>query len=187
MIALGPHVRDPIVEDGGSIDPATGRIEAPAAAGARYAVATSGLELAGNPLETKSLLTLYRVSPPLRIASAVEGVYGDGWMGASAAYNVYAGATRRVRVVLSRAAWGGKDIPGRVIVRIGPSTVVDGAAAIERTTATRGLTLHKLQTKTVTLPAPRAPFRVEVTVDPTFSPSQFGLPDARQLGAQVTF
>ena len=30
-------------------------------------------------------------------------------------------------------------------------------------------------------------FRVEVHVDPTFSPSQFGAPDTRQLGAQTAF
>ncbi|MGZ8693876.1 MAG: glycosyltransferase family 39 protein [Gaiellaceae bacterium] len=187
-IALGPPVRDPIAEESGSVDPATGRIEAPSAAGAKYAVASPGLTLAGEVLASRSLLTLYRVDPPLRVASAVEGVYGDGWMGEHAAFNAYAKRhAPRVKVSLSRAAWGGKDVPGRVTVRIGPAAVANGAASIGRVTAQQHLTLHRLQTKTVTLPAPRGPYRVEVDVAPTFSPSSFGLPDTRQLGAQVTF
>jgi hypothetical protein len=187
-IALGPPVRDPIAEESGSIDPATGRIRAPGAIGATYAVASSGLTLAGEALASKSLLTLYRVARPLRIASAVEGVYGDGWMSGHSAYARYAGGGgRRIKVVLSRTAWGGKDVPGRVTVRVGPAVAYGGSAVIGKVTATRGLTLHRLQTRTVTLPVPRAPFRVEVDVTPTFSPSQFGLPDTRQLGAQVSF
>ena len=31
------------------------------------------------------------------------------------------------------------------------------------------------------------PFRVEVTVDPTFSPTEFGGSDQRQLGVQVSY
>lgn len=188
VVALGPPVRDQLVEEPGSIDPATGRIVAPGAAGARYAVATSGLALAGTPLASKSLLTLYRVSRPLRIAQAVEGVYGDGWMGNHAVYSVYANGPKRVRVTLSRQAWGGTDIPGHVTVRVGPSVVSGSAAAIGRVTAQRRLTLHKLERRTVTLPVPRAPYRVEVDITPTFSPAELtSSPDTRQLGAVVTF
>jgi hypothetical protein len=34
---------------------------------------------------------------------------------------------------------------------------------------------------------PPSPVRVVVRIAPTFSPAQFGLPDERQLGAQVSF
>jgi hypothetical protein len=37
------------------------------------------------------------------------------------------------------------------------------------------------------LRTPPPPFRVEVTVSPTFSPSDFGFVDQRDLGAQVAF
>jgi hypothetical protein len=188
VVALGPVVRDPIAEEGGSVDPLTGEIHAAGTEGAKYAVATTGLALAGEPHASKSLLTLYKVDPPLRVASAVEGVYGDGWMGPSAAYNVYSRRHGpRVKVSLARTAWSGKDIPGRVTVRVGPTALVGGAPGIGRVTAQRALTLHRLQRRTLTLPAPRGPYRVEVNVDPTFSPSQFGFADTRQLGAQVTF
>ena len=187
-VALGPPVRDTLREESGSVDPVTGEIHADGVEGAKYAVASTGLALAGEALAQRSLLTLYRVDQPLRVASAVEGVYGDGWMGDRAAYNVYErrhGPT--VKVALSRAAWGGEDIPGRVTVKVGPAGLVGGSPGIRRVTAQQALTLHRLQTRTLTLPTPHGPYRVEVSVAPTFSPSQFGYADTRQLGAQVTF
>jgi hypothetical protein len=32
-----------------------------------------------------------------------------------------------------------------------------------------------------------APFEVEITVEPTFSPREFGQQEARRLGAELTF
>jgi hypothetical protein len=46
--------------------------------------------------------------------------------------------------------------------------------------------VHRLAERTFTFDAP-PPVRVEIHVRPTFSPSQFGQPDTRQLGAQVSF
>jgi hypothetical protein len=37
------------------------------------------------------------------------------------------------------------------------------------------------------IPTPRPPFRVEVSVAPTFSPHDYGESDRRQLGAQIGF
>ncbi len=188
VVRLGPQVRDPLVEQVGSVDPATGAITAPGIGSPRYAVTSSGLTLAGKPLASKSLLTLYRVQPPLRLASSVEGVYGDGWMGAQAAYSGYTGGPGRMSVTLSREAWGGKDVPGKVTVRVGPAASNGaGGAQIGKVTAQKTLTLHRLQRHVVTLPTPKAPYRVEVAVAPTFSPADYGLSDTRELGAQVVF
>jgi hypothetical protein len=52
---------------------------------------------------------------------------------------------------------------------------------------TRRWTLHSGGGHAFTLPAPDRPFVVTVHVSPTFSPSQFGQADTRQLGAQVRF
>jgi hypothetical protein len=186
-VRLGPQVRDPLAEQAGSIDPVTGRITAPGIGSPRYAVTTSGITLAGKPIATHGQLTLYRVAPPLRLASATDNVYGDGWMGAYSAYSDYTGGARKVAVTLSREAWGGKDVPGKVVVRAGPAVASGTGAAIGRETARATLTLHRLQRRVVVLPVPRAPWRVEVTVTPTFSPSTYGLSDTRQLGAVVTF
>jgi hypothetical protein len=47
--------------------------------------------------------------------------------------------------------------------------------------------LHRLEQRSFTFETPRPPIRAIVHVDPTFSPSQFGQVDTRQLGAQVSF
>jgi hypothetical protein len=36
------------------------------------------------------------------------------------------------------------------------------------------------------VPVPTRPFRLRVTVEPTFSPAQFGYPDTRHLGAVLS-
>jgi hypothetical protein len=119
-VQLGPHIRDGLVEDVGSIDPVTGRITAPSIGTPKFAVTTAGLGIAGKPLASKSVMTLYRVAPPLRLANAVEGVTPDGWMGSSASYTEYASkGEKSVDVTLSREAWGGEDVPGRVTIRVG--------------------------------------------------------------------
>ncbi|MFN2470675.1 MAG: hypothetical protein ABR583_06745 [Gaiellaceae bacterium] len=185
VIRLGPATRDPLPEQAASADPATGRISGVEAT--RWAVAARGLELAGTPVERRPLMTLYRVRGPLRLAGAVEGVYADGWMGTHAAWTRYAGRAERVRVVLSREAWGGPDVPGRATVRVGTLGLVAGVPQIVRQTASRTVVLHTRRRQVLTLSAPRPPFRVDVDIEPTFSPSEFGAEDTRQLGAQVTF
>ena len=49
--------------------------------------------------------------------------------------------------------------------------------------------IHSCQTRTFVLPTPPLPWRVEVAVDPTFSPGKLdpNLSDFRELGAQVGF
>jgi hypothetical protein len=54
-------------------------------------------------------------------------------------------------------------------------------------TADRRWVVHSGKYRVFTLPTPRPPFRVEVQVNPPFSPSDYGQNDSRQLGAQVLF
>jgi hypothetical protein len=84
-------------------------------------------------------------------------------------------------VTLSREDWTGPDVPSTVTVGV-RSLVGDGTGGVSRS-----LVLHRLQRKTLVLPAPARPFRVEVHVQPTYSPAQFGFGDTRQLGAQISF
>jgi hypothetical protein len=130
------------------------------------------------------------VNRPLRVGSAVNGMYPDGWSGPAAGLTQYtplAGGTRKMRVRVSRAGWGGPDTPSRVTVSAGPLKTTDGSPSLARTTATREWVVHSGLTKTFVLPVPPAPFRLEVKVSPTFSPAQFGQADARQLGVQLSF
>jgi hypothetical protein len=149
-------------------------------------VAAPGYELAGTVVGQSSRLSLYRTPGTVGLASTVAGVYGDGWSGGSASYARFTtpgDRAGRVRVVISREGWSGTDVPGRVHIRVGPAR----AGAIKRVTAERRWVVHSSAKRTFTLRTPKAPFRVELSVSPTFSPSSFGVPDTRQLGAQVSF
>jgi hypothetical protein len=120
---------------------------------------------------------------PLRLESALQGAAQDGWMGSAAVYTAY-GPQRRppraVEIVLSRHNWGGPDVPGHVRVAVRPI----GAA---RPAAVRTGVLHSSKELRYVVPAPRPPFRVRISIEPTFSPADFGLPDQRQLGAIPSF
>jgi hypothetical protein len=113
-------------------------------------------------------------------------------MGSESAYNQYAtlgGTFGNVVVSLNREAWGGPDKPGRVLIKVG--TLVKGAdnqPHIGKVTAVRHWVIHSLSRARFVIPAPRPPFRVEVTIRPTFSPSDYaGESDRRELGAQVGY
>jgi hypothetical protein len=162
-------------------DPSTGRIALGSSTTPHYVVAPSTLKLVGRPVTATSSLVLYEVRPPLRLGETVDGIYPDRWMGSDAELTRYVAEGKRIQVTVSRAAWGGPDVPGNVRIAVRPTT---GGA---KPTAVRTWTIHSGAQKTFTLPAPAPPYRVELHIDPTFSPAQFGQPDARQLGAQVGF
>jgi hypothetical protein len=84
-----------------------------------------------------------------------------------------------MNVSLSRAGWIGGDKPGLVTLTlrrlVGPSS----------TLARRRWVAHSGRSKSFQLLTPQPPFEVAVHVAPTFSPSEFGSEDPRQLGVQV--
>ena len=85
------------------------------------------------------------------------------------------------------------QIPEGITVEVPKPTsvIVKGADKqphIGRVVATRRWWIHSQSRRTFVIPAPRPPFRVEVTVRPTFSPSDYeGQSDRRELGAQVGY
>jgi hypothetical protein len=171
------------------IDQVTGEVVGPP--GARYAVLDSRLAVVGREVRRVGAFTLYRIAQPLRVRDSVTGLYGDGWMASSSAYTRYSTPGRgHVEVTVGRTGWGGTDVPSPIVVRIGP--VADdgsGRPALASVTAERRGTLHSLEQHVFRLPAPPAPFRVEVSVPRTFVPSELDprLTDTRPLGAQVAF
>jgi hypothetical protein len=170
--SLGASIR----VDPGTADRASGAI--PAAVSSSLVLA-HGIEVTGSEIARGDLGTLVRITPPLRLAYAVEGVDADGWAGASARYRRYADSyPGTMRVTVSRRAWAGPDVPGQVRIRL----AADSGAAGET-----NWTIHSGQHRVFDFPVPRGSFELEVTVDPTFSPADFGSPDERQLGAQVVF
>ena len=171
-----------------SADPRTGRIAVAGGTAPRYVVAPPTLELVGRQVAATSSLVLYKIRPPLQLGETVDGIYPDHWMGSDAGLTRYAGKGRTIRVSLSRATWAGPDVPSRVRIAAGPATTgTDGSLRMQKPTAVQTWTIHSSAQKTFTLPTPPPPYRVEVHIEPTFSPAQFGQPDTRQLGAQVEF
>jgi hypothetical protein len=157
----------------------------------RYVVTGApGLAVAGELVERKARLALYRTPGTVAVDEMVRGRYADGWMGGRASYMRFGSPGNHpglVRVAVSRSGWAGPDVPGRVRIRVGPSVGRFRTSRIGRVTAERRWVIHSSTERTFVIPTPRPPFRVEVRIDPTFSPSRFGLPDPRKLGAQVRF
>lgn len=180
---------------GSTVDPRSGRIVVTDPRGRfppEYTVEDSDVEVVGDVAARGGLLTLTRVDPPLRLVDQTGGVYPDGWMGADAAYNYYNAAEERrpqaVTVTVSRAGWTGPHVPGVARVRVGPITVGSaGEPQIGAPVVERAWVIRSGGTKAFVIAAPRPPFRVEIRIDPTFSPADYGQPDTRQLGAQVAF
>lgn len=170
--------------------------------GYRYAVAEASIELAGTPLRTQGGWRLYRLDLPLRLASATRGIFGDGWIGSNTDDNrVSAGYSRFVDphpapgtmfVTVGRKAWcSDKDIPGHVLIRAGSLQLgPERNGVVGRVTDEAAWQVRACSERTFPLNVPAAPFHVEITIEPTFSPYQLDpktQSDRRRLGAQVSF
>lgn len=177
----------PLVEVSAPLDRGSGRLRA-AEPLDRFVVAAARLGIAGVEVARNGQLAVYRVDSPPRVRMMIEGLYGDGWTGGKAALTQYATPGNRpmpLRVKVSRAAWTGQDVPGRVSLRVGPLAIRDGLPAIDRVTASGEWTAHSGASRVFTFQTPPPPYRLELEVSPTFSPSRFGLADARELGVQL--
>ena len=177
------------------VDPATGRFgpktdEIPEL-NARYVIVEPGVGVIGRLVADRPPLALYEVEQPLRIATAVEGLFPDGWSGDSAAFTMYGGASgapTSMAVTVSRARWTGSEVFSVVEISIGPLGVgVDGQPAIRIVTDSEAVGAGSGSQSTVSLAAPPPPFRVEIEVENTFSPADVGAADTRELGVQVSF
>src|SRR5262249_43992561 len=147
-------------------------------------VSDSGAQGANTTSDVHTPFALYVTEPPPRIASSSSGIAADGWMSSDATFTNFAGGRGgRVAVVLSRAAWRGPDVPGHVKVTVARRRGV----SLGKPTAISTFTIHSGKTRKLLLPAPAGPYTVSVQIAPTFSPSQFGQSDTRQLGATVYF
>ena len=147
---------------------------------AQNIISSLSFGLDGRLIAARPPFALYRTKGPLRVAQETTGIYGDGWMSSDAAYTRFAvDAPGRVAVSLSRTAWTGQDVPGHVRIELAP---LGGKPLGMRTWV-----IHTGSVRVFTIPTPRRRFQVTIHISPTFSPSQFGQPDTRQLGAQVAF
>jgi hypothetical protein len=175
-----------------------GRItEAP---GIEYVVVEPGIDLVGREVASvehrgggaAQKWRLFKVSPPLRLAAAVSGLYADGWAGKHSAYSRYRTPGNRpgfAVVNVSRAAWNGPAPPGHVTIRVGPLRVKGKQPALASVTQIRRWKVESGLERRFVIPTPKPPFRVEVLISPIFVPAQedSGSSETRQFGAQVSF
>ncbi|MBA2474402.1 MAG: hypothetical protein H0V40_00375 [Actinobacteria bacterium] len=158
-----------------------------------YVVTDTNVDLQGKVLEEQLGLRLIRPAKPLRLRTLTGGIYSDGWTGGFASRNVFTtpgGRAGYMLVRLSREAWGGQDVPGTVVVNVG-TLVLDAnrQPQIGRRVDTSTYVIDAGEREGLILDTPPPPFRVEVTIDPTFVPAQLDSRsgDTRELGAQVGF
>jgi hypothetical protein len=166
-----------------------------------YVVQESGIEVVGKTVATHlhraggglEPWRLVRIEPPLRLRGAATGVYPDGWTGSFSAYTRYStegNRAGRVRVIVSREAWGGPNKTGNVTVAIGPIVIGDDKQPhLRKITGIERFPIHSKEVVPVILQAPGPRFRVEVSITPTFVPSELSSDqsDNRQLGAKVSY
>jgi hypothetical protein len=159
----------------------------------KYALALNGIELDAPIVARRPNETVYRLDgKPIKLAGALTGVYGDGWMAGQASYTRYDVSHDGPGFAifkLSRVASCGKDFPAKATIKLGPVKVgPDKEPAIAHVTATQTKTLHQCIAKGFALPVPNAPWRAEIAVTPTFSPQDVNpkSSDRRQLGAVIT-
>jgi hypothetical protein len=72
-----------------------------------------------------------------------------------------------------------------VTIKAGPLVIRNAQPTIREPAASRTWTVRSGRARSFILPTPKSPFRVEINVDPTFSPATYGHADGRQLGAQL--
>jgi hypothetical protein len=140
-----------------------------------YVVAGPGVDPVGVLVEPPvGGLRLYRVAKPVRLADAQGGITPDGWMQSGAWYYRFAPHGPR------------PGVASHITIRASRLRIdADGQPAAGRTLAVRHVTIRSdpCETKVVTIPV-TTPFRLDVSAQGTFQPSQY---DLRQLSAQVGF
>lgn len=170
--------------------------------GYSYVVAGPGVDVVGDVVAAPAPidLKLIKVTPPLRLRTAQVGVEGDGWTTcrsrpctATASFDQFSTPEQPgpgfIQVTVSRFGWTGPNAPGKVTLNVG--TLVIGGnnqPALGEVTATRTWVARSGQKMTFTIPAPAAPFRVELESE-VFSPHEVdpNISDSRLLGVQPAF
>ena len=168
--------------------------------GTAFALAVNGVALQAPIVARRGNAVLYRLDGrPVKLKEALVGRESDGWIigssdekiarAAYTRYDVSGDGPGFAVVKLSRVGWcpsPSRRRTGTAIARIGPVTIgPDKQPAIARVTDTRTFLVKDCKANGVLLSTPSSPWRVEVAIEPTFSPNELDPDnsDRRQLGA----
>jgi hypothetical protein len=190
---FGVTSQDPSIPDVSAPLAASGRIVpqlSPSSPDARprYVVAAATLNVVGTRIASAGTLALYRVRPPLRLATLTTGITADGWTGASAVYSHFTPARRGAHlvVVTSRPPLEGPP-PATVTATVSRISDANGVASVGRIWARKTWVVRNGPTHRFDLTLRPGPFQVSLSVSPTFAPVTYGLADTRTLGVQASF
>ena len=131
-----------------------------------------------------------RVSPPLRLADQVEGVYSDGWMSTQSSYSRFSSSGRpgRLEITLSRPSWTEGATPTEVGISLGRLAIgKDGRPRMSRQESVERVVVEGGSEVRLTLATPGQPFHVRARANSTFTPKDYGLADERTLSARTEF
>ena len=171
--------------------------------GTEYALAVNGVRLQAPVVDQRKDAVLYRIDGgPLQLEDAVIGRENDGWMIGSAEepevarasytrYDVSDDEPGLAIVRLTRIGWCPKPSArgvGKATVRIGPVGIgPDKQPRIEHVTETRRFDVPDCEGNGETLSPPNVPWRMEITVEPTFVPAEIdpSKSERRRFGAVI--
>ena len=171
--------------------------------GTDYVLAVNGVTLQAPVVAQRENAVLYRIDgSPVKLKDALVGRSSDGWMTGSAEdpvarasytrYDVSADEPGLAVVRLARSTRWCPDpsarTTGKVTVRIGPVGIgQDNQPRIERVTETRRFEVPDCEASGTTLNPPNQPWRMEITLSPTFVPADVdpSRSDRRHLGAVI--
>jgi hypothetical protein len=170
--------------------------------GTKYALAVNGVRLQAPVVAERDGLVLYRIDGgALQLQDALIGRESDGWMIGSSEdpvarasytrYDVSEDEPGLAVVRLTKLGWcpdPGARTTGKATVRIGPVGIgPDKQPRIERVTETRRFDVPDCEAYGATLSPPNGPWRMEITLAPTFIPAEVdpSKSDRRRLGAVI--
>ena len=168
----------------------------------QYVLAVNGVTLQAPIVAQRDNAVLYRIEGgPIRLKDALVGRQTDGWMVGSAEdpvarasytrYDVSEDKPGLAVVRLTKIGWCpdlGSRTLGKVTVRIGPVGIgPDKQPRIEEVTQSKRFDLPDCEANGEDLIPPKVPWRIEITVAPTFIPAEIdpSYSDRRRLGAVV--
>lgn len=170
---------------------------------AGYALAVNGVRLQAPIVAERPGAVLYRVDGrPLELQDALVGRASDGWMVGSSEdpvarasytrYDVSDDEPGLAVVKLSRVGWCPREDlrqVGKATVRIGPVGIgPDRQPRIDRVTQTKTFDVPDCNAGGTTLQPPGVPWRMEITLAPTFVPKEIdpSKSESRRLGAVIS-